>query len=456
MGVAISEAMTAAMQVTVEDVSPVEKQVAVQIPWPDVKVKLDEAYKEITQHVTIKGFRKGHVPRHVLEKLFSQRLDKEMARQIAEETFPKALEEKGLHAVAEPVIEDDGIKQGAAFTYRARVEVAPEIVPKGYDAVSLKRRLPKITDEHVERAIEHRREQVAEFRPIEGRDKLQPGDVIVCDVIGKVGDKPFSAEGIQQEVGTGVREPLPGFGAVLAGRPLAEKEFEVSFTLPADAADEKLRSAKAKLLVTVKDAREKRLPALDDEFAKDTGEADTLADLRGIVRKKLGEAVRHAADRDVRQSLIKELLAKNPFEVSPALIERRLDQVIGRLQGELAAQGIDLRKAPVDHDRLREEARSGAADGVRSSLLLEAIARREGVEVQEADVDKRLAEIARSQGRGQNVTRMRADFEKEGRLVALRSALREEKTLDLLISKATITDEEVSVESLAEGGGDNP
>lgn len=439
-----------AMQVTVEDAGPVEKKVAVEIPWEDVKKKLDEAYKEIGQHVAIKGFRKGHVPRPVLEKMFGPRLGREIAKQIVEETFPKAMEDRGLHPVAEPVVENDGIHAGQSFLYRARVEVAPEIVPAGYDGVVLVRRVPRITDAMVEGAIERRRQDMAEYRPIEGRDVYRAGDVLHCDLMGKIGAKPFSVEGVQVELGAPGRDAVAGLGAALIGAPLREGEPEVDFEVAGDHPDENLRGAKARLLVTIKDAREKRVADLDDEFAKDTGEADTLDEMRALVRKRIEAAARGAAERALRDSLVKEILARNPFEVSPALVERRLDFLMARLAVDLARQGVDLRKRPEDEERVREKARDGAAESVRASLLLEAIARREGVDVTEADVEKRLAEIAVAQGRGGNVARVRADLEKDGKLSALRSALREEKTLDLLISKATITEEEVAADAATE------
>lgn len=438
------------MQVNVEDLGPVEKRVLVEIPWEDVKPKIDEAYKEIVSQVAIKGFRKGHVPRPILEKMFGPRLGKEMARQLVEETFPKAMEEKGLHPVAEPVVEDDGIRQGQAFQYRARVEVAPEIVPKDYDNVPLVRRTPKVTDAMVAQALERRREDVAEYRTIAGRKTYAPGDVILCDLMGKVGDKPFSVDSVHIEVGTPERERLAGLGHTLVGVSIDDKEIDVAFTLSADHKDETLRAAKVHLLVTVHEAREKHLPALDDDFAKETGEADTLEDLRTLARQRLETAAQTIANRELRNGLVTALVARNPFEISQTLVDRRLDSVMARLRVDLARQGVDLKHLPAEEENLRTAARAGAAETVRQSLLVEAIARREGIEVTEADVEKRLSEIAVAQGRGENVARVRADLEKDGRLGAVRLALREEKTLDLLISKATITEEEIATDSLVE------
>ncbi len=446
------------MNVTVEDLGPVEKRVVVEVPWDEVKVKLDEAYKEVGQSVALKGFRKGHVPRPMIEKLFGARLVKELARQIVEETFPKAVSEQGLHPVAEPVVEDDGIKTGDAFRYRARVEVAPEVVPKDHFGVPLARHVHAVTDEMVEAEIERRREGMAQYRAIEGRDVSREGDVLLCDLMGKLGDRPFSVEDVQVEIGSPKREALPGLGKALLGVPLAEKERDVVFDLPADFGDEESRGEsggkKARLLVTIKDAREKSIPALDDEFAKDTEEADTLAELRVVVRHRLEEAARRHSDSELRDALVKELLARNPFEVSPALVERQLDAVMARAHQELRQSGIDLHAHPEQEEGLREKARGAAGDNVRTALLLEAIARREAIDVTDADMEKRLAEVAAAQGRGGNVARVKAELAKEGRISALRLALREEKTLDLLISKATITEEpsKAAPEATAQGG----
>ena len=429
------------MQVTVEDLSAVEKKLAVEIPWDTVKTRMDEAYRDLGREVALKGFRKGKAPRGLLEQLFGKKLERELARQIVEDTFPQAVSDKGLYPIGEPVVEDDGVKSGEAFRYRARVEVAPEVIPREYQGLHVVRHAHTVTDAMVDRELERRRMELTEFRKIENRTELKTGDVVLCDVMGKVGDAPFAADGHLLEVADAVAapSPWPQIARALLGRPLAEREHEVRVTIGDDDPDAELRGRTAKLLVTVKDSREKIAPALDDEFAKDTGEADTLAELRELVRGRIDRAVKAEAQQDLAIALRKELVEKNPFEVAPTLVERHLEEMVRRTKAHLASRGVSAPSEGMDDEALREQLRPTVVDAVRASLLIEAIARKENVEVLETEVEKRVAEMAAA--RQTNSARIRAELEKEGRMTMLRQTIREEKTLDLLLSKATITEE---------------
>jgi trigger factor len=233
------------------------------------------------------------------------------------------------------------------------------------------------------------------------------------------------------------------------GVPVKADKHEVTFVLPARSADAgdagghkdvpaELSGATAALKITIKEAREKQMPALDDEFAKDTGEADTLAELREKTRAKLLVEDEKAAREEVKKDLVKELLKRNPFVVAPALVERQLDVAIQRARLQMAMRGIDYRTVNLDEQRLRDDMRESANDEVRAAFLIDAIATKENVEASEADLEKRLAEMAQS--RDKSVPRLKAELQKEGRLDALKHQLREEKTLDLLLSRANITE----------------
>lgn len=431
------------MQVTVEDLSSVEKKLAVEIPWDAVKSKMDEAYRELGREVALKGFRKGKAPRGLLQQLFGKKLERELARQLVEDTFQQAVTDKGLYLVGDPAVEDDGVKNGQAFCYRARVEVAPEVVPREYEGLTLARRVRTVSEEMIDREIERKRNELTEFRKIEDRAELRLNDVVLCDVLGKIGDAPFAADAQLVELTETLHAltPWPQVARALIGRPLAEREHDVRFVVGDDDGNAEIRGKAGSVLVTVKDAREKLAPALDDEFAKDTGEADTLAELRTLLRSRIERALKAEEHEELIALLRAELVKRNPFEVAPTLVERHLDQMMHRAKAHLSSQGVDLKSEEIDDDKLRERLRSTAADAVRATLIVEAVARKENVEVLETEVDKRVAAIAAA--RQTNSVRLRAELEKERQMTTLRLALREEKTLDLLLSKATITDESV-------------
>jgi trigger factor len=430
------------MQVNVTELSPVEKKVAVEIPWPYVAQKLDEAYKDLSRGVALKGFRKGKVPRPMLEKMFGRQVEQEVIKQLVQESFITAAQQHQIQPVAEPIVDDAHLHKGQPFHYSARVEVRSEVEPKEYEKIDLGQRPAKVTDEDVTNALERKRQELTEFKVIEGRETLGGSDVVVLDVTGTIGEKKFDKEGMMIDLGEPSREPIPGLGAALVGVPVKADKHALELTLPTKEQNEniaaELAGAKALLKISIKEAREKQMPALDDEFAKDTGEADTLAELREKTRTKLLADDEKRAREELKKDLIKELLKRNPFVVAPALVERQLDVALQRTRLQMAMQGIDYRSMEIDEQRLRDDMREAANDEVRAAFLIDAIAEKEAVEVSEADLEKRLAEMATA--RDKSVPRLKAELQKEGRLDALKHQVREEKTLDLLLSRANITE----------------
>jgi trigger factor len=435
------------MQVTIEELSPVEKKVAVEIPWPYVQQKLDEAYRDLGKGVALKGFRKGKVPRPMLEKMFGAQVERDVVQKLVQESFFVAANQHDLKVVAEPVVDDAHLHKGKNFHYSARVEVASSVEPKDYDGVELSERAPKVDEADIDRAVERKRAELTEYRPIEGRAELVtgPNDVVLLEMKGTIGERTVERE-LMVDLDQPERAFIPGLAEALRGLPLNAANHTVEFAVP-PAPEPKdgseipkgrveLTGKPVKLVVTFKEVREKQMPALDDEFAKDTGEADTLAELRDKIRARLLEEDEKRAKQELRRDLVKELLKRNSFAVAPALVERQLDALIQRAKLGLAIQGVDVRSLPVDEQRLRDELREQANDEVRAAFLVDAIADKEKVEVTEADLEKRLAEMAAA--REKSVARLRAELQKEGRLDGVRHQLREEKTLDLLLTRAKI------------------
>jgi trigger factor len=437
-------AKEAAMQVTVQELSPVEKKIAVEIPWPYVSQKLDEAYRDLGRGVALKGFRKGKVPRPILEKMFGRQVEHEVVKQLVQESFVAAASQHDIQPVAEPVVDDAQLRKGEAFHYSARVEVRSVIEPTGYDGVEVAQRAPQVSDDDLVRALERKRDELTEYKSIDNRaPKLTAAtDVLVVNLSGTVGERRFDKEGVMVDLGEATRDLLPGLAGALTGIPLDAVEHPVAFDIPAPSDErpvgKELSGQPARLKITIKEAREKQVPRLDDEFAKDTGEADTLDELKGKLRERLLKEDEQLAKSELKGELIKELLKRNSFVVAPALVERQLDNMLQRTKLQMAMRGIDPRTADLDEQRLRDELRESANDEVRAGFLIDAIADKEKVEVSDADLEKRLAALAQS--REKSVPRLKAELQKEGRLDALKHQVREEKTLDLLLSRAKISE----------------
>src|SRR5581483_5521791 len=222
------------MQVTVEELSPVEKKVAVEIPWPYVERKLDEAYRDLSRGVALKGFRKGKVPRPILERMFGRQVEQEVVKQLVQESFVAAASQHQIEPVADPVVDDAHLHKGKSFHYSARVEVRSHVEPKEYDGVEVGRRAAKVSDEAIDRALEHKREELTEYKVIEGRAEMVTGptDVVVINMKGTIADKPIDKEGVMVDLSEKEREPVPGLMQALIGIPLNATDHTISFAIP--------------------------------------------------------------------------------------------------------------------------------------------------------------------------------------------------------------------------------
>jgi trigger factor len=425
------------MQITIEDLSPVEKRVEFELPWSDVVPKLEKAYDSLRRGVRLPGFRPGKVPRALLEKMYKRQVEDEVARDLVEHSLGQAIRENQIQPVAPPTVEELEIKSGAPFKFTARVEVRSQVTPKDYSGLPLSRRPAAASDEQIAEALEGYRRRLTEFKPVEGRTQTSDSDIVLVEISGKVGDHKLKRleRTIDLENDTG--GPLPGLASRLRGKPIAGEPVEVDYTLSGEDLMAELQGKQVHLHVTIKEAREKKVPALDDEMAKDTGEADTLEGLRAKVKERLLEADERRIKNEMTRAVIKELIKRNDFAVAPALIDRYAQMLVNRAKQQLRMMGIDVET--IDDVKMRGEVRGEAEEEARGSILIQAIAEREGISVTDADVQKRVAELAA--GSNENPKQLRAELEKDHRIHQIEGQIREQKALDMLIAQAKITEE---------------
>jgi trigger factor len=433
------------MQVRIEDVSPVEKKLSVEIPWETVSQKLGVAYRELAKDAALKGFRKGKVPRPVLEQVYGQRIAAEVATQMVRETFYRATEEHKLAAVAEPQVKEaSAIKKGQPFTFAAIIEVRGEVVPQGYKGLEIERRRLAIAETAVEEAIAQLVREHTELRPIEGREVTAAGDVVGLTINGKIGEHDVSQPQFAVDLDDAEREPLPGLRAALTGIRIDSKDQAFEAEIPADFKDESLRGRKATLTFSVIEARVKDVPKLDDEFAKDTGKGETLAELRAAVRKDLEAKEQEQIDREAREGALRELIKKNQIPVAGSLIERAVELQYGRLR-QMLGMPPERNLAGLGEE-LRSKMRPAGADEVRGQLLLEAISESEKLEITEAELDAHIQATAKA--RNTPPAKLRAEWQRDGRLENVGYSLRQDKVLGFLVEHAKVTE----VEKLTQQG----
>lgn len=433
------------LEVSIEKVSDVERRLAIEIPWDQVKGRLDEAYQELSRGVALKGFRRGKVPRAMLERLFGKHVNTEVSQRLMQEGIAKVVVDNKIAAVSEPQLDDQTLTDGTAFKFSATLQIVPEITVENYSGIDVTQRPAKVSDEALDRALQSKQQELTDFQAVEGRNTTV-GDVIMFDVMGKIGKEPVDYSNQMLELGAADSTIFPGLAQALTGISAAEKELELELEVPVHkhAHDEPCpgpdaeQKEKARLLVTIRDIKQKMTPALDDDFAKDTGEAETLEELKAVYRKRLLEEDEKMARREAQDRLIKEIAKRNHVPVAPALVEREIDRM---LSFQAMLMGVDVKLFKTNQN-VRDSIRSTAEEMVKRSLILDAVSRQEQVEVNDAELDQKLEEIASE--RGQNAAKIRADYEKKGRLDDLRAGMKEDKTLDLLMSKANITIAEIS------------
>jgi trigger factor len=432
------------MQVRIEEVSPVEKKMFVEIPWETVSQKLGDAYRELGKGVALKGFRKGKVPRPVLEQVYGPRVNAEVAYELVRESFFKANQEHNLAAVAEPRVEEAApIKKGQPFTFAAIIEVRGEVVPQDYKGLEIERRKLNIPETAVEESLAALRREHTELRPIEGREVTAAGDIVGLSITGTIGEHQINQPQFAVDLDDEEREPLPGIRNALLGIPLDTKEKKLEIQVPDDYKDESLKGRKAELTVTILEARAKDVPALDDEFAKDTGKADTLDGLRAALRKELEDKETEVIDREAREGVLRELIKKNQIPVASSLVDRAVEMQYQRLRQMLGMKPERNAQIP---DDLRDKMKPAGADEVRGQLLLEAIADKENVAVTDEELNKHLEATAK--GRNVAPAKLRAEWQRDGRLDNVMYSLRQEKVLKFLVDAAKITE----VEKLSQPG----
>jgi trigger factor len=427
------------MKIEVESVSPVERKVTIEVDPDRVARELEKAYVGLGRRVKLRGFRPGKAPRKVLERHFRSEVEGEVAEKIVRDTFAEAVRVESLEAVAPPHVSiSEGVVEGKPLRYTARVEVKPKLSPKDYRGLEVTRRPPAVSDDEVQAEITKIQDAMAQLVPVEGRFDAQEGDWAIVDHDGTIEGMPFEgsrAEGVTVRVGPG--DIQAGNLEALKGKKLGDVvEFDEPFA--ADHRVEALRGKVAKMKVTLKALRARQLPPIDDALAKTVGieGVETLDALRTRIRSDLDQREQRRAEHELRDGLVKAALAKNEFEVPPALVERAIDAMIEGAADRFARQGIDIRNLGLDAARLRADLREQALLQVRGRLLLEAIAETEKVEAGDEDLQAEIAKLAGEAGipLAKLQQQMRGGEARE----ALKHKIREDKALAVLSSSAKI------------------
>jgi trigger factor len=418
----------------VEETS-VRKALAFEVEPEVVEKEIDSCAREYARKVRLPGFRAGKVPARVVRQRFRKAILDEAAENIVNRVVFDEIRGRGLKPVAQPRVTDLEIEEQKPFRFRAVFETLPLIDLPEWRGLEAKDAAPEPVDEALAAELKRLQEEAAQYEPVEDRP-LEKGDHALLDAVRRPdrGDEQRNEDAVL-EVGSEDNPPEVNEG--LVGMTLGEtRSVRVEPPAPPEGEQADEDRPGAEYTLTLKEIKRKVLPALDDEFAKDLGEFETLAELEASVRKRLEAAAARDADRAVKRALVDALVAKAEFELPEALVERHMSSLTENAARGLAMQGIDPTKLGIDWREYREKQRDDAERAARADLLLDEIARREGIEVSRAEVDAEVEQLAARLKRPKET--LRAQMEKEGDLAALHARMREGRVLDLLKANAKL------------------
>jgi trigger factor len=424
------------MKVNVEDISSIKKKVHVEVPEDRVAQEIDSFYEELKKKAKIKGFRPGKAPRTILERYFKDYAKGEVLQRLIQDTFPKALSEVSFSPVAPPAFDPQELEGGKPFRYAAIVEVKPQIKIEDYTGLNLEGKKEEVRDEELEERLKNLQNLHAQLKAISEPREVRTGDYVILDYDAKMDGRPLDeGKGVDITVEVGSGRFIPTLEENLIGlKPEDEKDVDVSFL--ADYGYKKWAGKTVSFHVKVKEIKEKILPPLDDEFAKDLGGFDSLEALTAKLREDMQKVKEEALDRHFKDQIVDQLLQKNSFEIPPSLVEEQNQALVSEAKLRLASQGMNLKDMDISEDKLREDYRAVAERQVKTYLILEKIAGQEGISVSDEEVQGRLKEI--SERSHQKFEAVKRYYEKNGLIPEMQAGILSDKTLNFLIEKSNI------------------
>jgi trigger factor len=422
------------MNVVVEDVSALTKKITITLPADGVQKKLDKAYGKLQRDTKIKGFRRGKVPRKVVVRHYQGQVEAEVGEKLVQESYFDAIEKEKVDPIVHPEISEPVFKEDGTFCYVASIDVRPEFELGEYKGIEVVKDSTPVSDAAVDIEIEELRRNMAPLKSVEGR-AVEKGDVIIVDFEGFHGDKAMKEvknENYSVDVGSGKLNPE--FEEKLVGMNKGEEaSHEVDF--PSYYNNPVLAGKKVKFLVKVKDIKERVLPELNDEFAKDVDESyTTLSDLQDAVRKRLQKQKDEQAEGQVTDGLMQILLSSHVFDVPERLVRFEIEEMVKNTEKSLEQQGMNLEAAGINREDLAAQSKETAEKRVRGDFILKKIAEVEEIKVNDEDMERAFKRIGDQYN--MTVSKVKEYFGNRDDLLPLMNEILNEKILTFLRENA--------------------
>jgi len=437
------------VKVTVEVKEDCVRVLDVEVPADEVNAEIEKLFEETGRMAQVPGFRPGRVPRKVLEKRFGKRVREQAIDSAVAQSYEDALKSEGLPAIADPDIQDTKFEKDEPLRYRAVIEVSPRVVELGeYKGLALERRVPEVADRDVEQVLENTRQAHAVYVPRDAKPAAD-GDLLVIDYEGTIEGKPFQGgTGESVTLVLGQRGYFQEFNEALRGL-VPESESDVKVTFPEDHDRKDLGGKEALFHVKVKEVKERVLPALDDEFAKEAGNCDTLEEFQKRIRQQIEETQRNRAEGDLKWQALRAITDASSFELPKSAVERIAEDLYMNKVRQLSAAGVPEKDIGEREEELRKECAADAELELKIACVEQEIAKREGLIVADEEIEQEKTELKETGVKAETVDEYFSapDLRERYRIRMLRR-----KALDLAIEAARIKEVKVGPKEVGGSG----
>ena len=422
------------MEITVNEVGSLTKKIKIVLPKEEVSKELDAGFRKIRNDARIKGFRRGKVPRHILERTYGQQVRAEVAEKLVQATYFDAVEKEKLDVVAHPEIKTPVFEEDGSFSYEAEVDTRPQFELQNYKGIEIEKEQIIVTDAEIDAEIERLRREIAPLRSAEDRTARER-DIVIVDFDGfHEGEQMQQVHGENVNVDIGTGRHGQEFENKLIGMKKGE-EASVEVDFAADSPNPLLSGKKVEFKIKIKDVKERILPEIDDEFAKDVGEEfDSLAALRKHISAKIHAEKDQALEGDISDRIMQSLIEANQFEVPSRLVQYEINEYIKQTEDTLQRGGLSLEAAGINRADAEERYRETAVKRVRGDFILKKIAEQEEIKVLDEDINNGFARIAKQYN--MTIPEVKGYFKNRDDMLPFINELLNEKILKFLRDEA--------------------
>jgi len=422
------------MKTKIIDKKGCKRILEIEVSTEEVKVKFEEVYKKITKAASIPGFRAGKAPQDIVEKKYKTKAEEEVLKELVSSSYEDAIESLKIIPVELPKIKDIKLEEGKPLTYKAEVDIKPEVNLKRYKGFKINKAKVKVEDTDVDKALVNLQELRAKFITADAR-AVVTGDYVICDLsCSSEGKEVFKKEGmwLSSDEGAGIKELHEGIVGMKK-----DEEKEITAKLPKDYPDKNLAEKEVLYKVKINHVKEKKLPQLDDEFAKDLGKAN-MQELKEAAKNDLLKRAELSVNEGMRRQIIDNLLKNSSFDAPESMVVRHLNHLVNEAKERLRSQGINDKDIESNNSAIEEKLKMRAVNEVKLLFLLNEVARQEQIKVEPSEID-RAAEIMAAQF-NKDKNKLLKEYEERNLLDQLIGQIREEKTMEFLLKESDVTE----------------